>query len=233
MNINEINKIVIGLFFIYVVLFSSDIQLILNCGLQKIMKENMYFRHILIFISIYLFVFVLKWYNIDSIVVKDKFNNITEQKVQKEGTTVNKVIDSTSYLTDSLILTAIAYLVFIMSTKVDVSIFKYIVIIVFITILLQILSKAYNQKLHNIVMENNFIFSEEEKLIKLKTNRNNITYDKFIINLHNITYLLYVVSLVLIIFGAYKYYLKQRKSYNNKWSWNKFIFGTQKCKNVN
>ena len=35
MNIVEINKIVIGLFFIYIVLFSSDIQLILNCELQK------------------------------------------------------------------------------------------------------------------------------------------------------------------------------------------------------
>ena len=233
MNINEINKIVIGLFFIYVVLFSSDIQLILNCGLQKIMKENIYFRHILIFISIYLFVFILKWYNIDSIVVKDEFNNITEQKTQKENETINKVIDSTSYLTDSLILTAVAYLIFIISTKVDVSIFKYVVIIVFITILLQILSKAYNQKLHNIVMENNFIFSKEEELIMLKTNKNNISYDKFIINLHNLTYSLYIVLLVLIIFGAYKYYLKQRKSYKNKWSWNTFIFGKQECKNIN
>ena len=47
------------------------------------MKENIYFRHILIFISIYLFVFILKWYNIDVIVVKDEFNNI-EQEIQKE-----------------------------------------------------------------------------------------------------------------------------------------------------
>ena len=104
MNIDEINKIVIGLFFIYIVLFSSDIQLILNCGLQKMMKESIYFRHILIFISIYLFVFVLKWYNIDVIVVKDEFNNI-EQEIQKEENTVNKLINSTSYLTNSFILT--------------------------------------------------------------------------------------------------------------------------------
>lgn len=233
MKIGEINKIVIGLFFIYIVLFSSDIQLILNCGLQKMMKENIYFRHVLIFISIYLFVFVLKWYNIDVIVVKDEFNNIVEKKIQKDDSIMSKLIDSTSYLTDSLLLTLIAYVVFLVSTKVDASIFKYLVIIIFITILLQIISKAYNQKLHKIVMNNSFIFSKDEELIIVETNKNNVTYDKFIINLHNLTYLLYVISIALMIIGVYMYYIKQRKNFGNKWSWNKFIFGIQKCKNVN
>ena len=190
MNIEEINKIVIGLFFIYIVLLSSDIQLILNCGLQRMMKENMYFRHILIFISIYFFVFALKWYNIDVIVVKDEFNNIVEQKIQKDNSIINKFINNTSYLTDSLILTIIAYIVFLVSTKVDISIFKYLVIIIFITILLQIISKAYNQKLHNIVMNNSFISSKDEKLIIIESKENNVTYDKFIINLHNLTYII-------------------------------------------
>ena len=233
MNIEEINKIVIGLFFIYIVLFSSDIQLILNCGLQKMMKENVHFRHILIFISIYLFVFILKWYNIDVIVVKDEFNNTSEQKTQKDNNIMSKFIRNTSYLTDSLILTIFAYIVFLVSTKVDSSIFKYLVIIIFITILLQIISKAYNQKLHNIVMNNRFISSKDEKLIMLETNKNNITYDKLIINLHNLTCVLYIISIVLMIIGVYIYYVKQRKNFGNKWNWNKFIFGIQKCKNVN
>ena len=231
MNIDEINKIVIGLFFIYIVLFSSDIQLILNCGLQKMMKESIYFRHILIFISIYLFVFVLKWYNIDVIVVKDEFNNI-EQKIQKEENTVNKLINSTSYLTNSFILTIVAYVIFVFSTKVDASIFKYIIVIIFITILLQIVSKAYNKKLHDIVMSNKIILNKEEQDIKLKTEQLNVKYDQFIINLHNLTFVLYIISLILMIIGIYVYYTKQRKTYGNKWSWNKFIFGIQKCKNI-
>ena len=81
-------------------------------------------------------------------------------------------------------------------------------------------------------MDNSFIFSKEEELIILKANKNNITYDKFIINLHNLTYLLYIISLILIIIGVYKYYLKQMKNYNNNWNWKRFIFGIQKCKNV-
>ena len=146
---------------------------------------------------------------------------------------MSKFIRNTSYLTDSLILTIFAYIVFLVSTKVDSSIFKYLVIIIFITILLQIISKAYNQKLHNIVMNNRFISSKDEKLIMLETNKNNITYDKLIINLHNLTCVLYIISIVLMIIGVYIYYVKQRKNFGNKWNWNKFIFGIQKCKNVN
>lgn len=232
MNINEINKIIIGLFFVYIVLFSSDIQLILNCGLQKMMKQNIYFRHILIFVSIYLFVFILKWYNIDVIVVKDDFNNVIEQESLQEESTFKKIKRRTSYLTNSLMLTIISYIIFIFSTKVDASIFKYIVIIIFITIIIQIISKAYDKKFHDLVMDNKFILNKEKQDIKLKSKQLNIKYDNFIVNLHNLTYSLYIISIILMIIGFYIYYSKQRQAYGARWNWNKFIFGIQKCKNV-
>lgn len=36
----------------------------------------------------------------------------------------------------------------------------------------------------------------------------------------------------LLVIGTGKYYLKQRKDYGNKFSHKKFIFGTNKCKNI-
>lgn len=227
MNITEINKIVIGLFFIYIVLFSSDIQLILNCELQKLMKNNIYFRHILVFISIYLFVFILKWYNIDSIVVKDEFNDLNSDNI------IERLKKNTSYLINSLLLTVVAYIVFIISTKVEIRVFKFVIVMILITMFLQILSKAYDEELHNLIMNNPIIFPEDNKKIILLASQNNIRYDKFIIVLHNMTYLIYIISLLTMIYGVYKYYLKQKKSYGNNWKWSKFIFGIQKCKNVN
>ena len=137
MNIVEINKIVIGLFFIYIVLFSSDIQLILNCELQKMMKNNIYFRHILVFISIYLFVFVLRWYHIDAIVVKDEFSNI--QLNNRIEYVYSKLKNNSSYLLESLLLTVIAYLIFLLSTKVDISIFKYVIVSIIYNVITSII----------------------------------------------------------------------------------------------
>ena len=231
MNIVEINKIVIELFFIYIVLFSSDIQLILNCELQKMMKNNIYFRHILVFISIYLFVFVLRWYHIDAIVVKDEFSNI--QLNNRIEYVYSKLKNNSSYLLESLLLTVIAYLIFLLSTKVDISIFKYVIVIVLFTMLLQVLSKAYDENLHNLVMNNSLIFPHQKQEIINNAIQNNIKYDNFIVILHNITYVSYVLVLLLMFYGSYKYYLKQKKSYGNNWKWNKFIFGIEKCKNIN
>lgn len=250
MNIKNINKIAIGLFFIYIILFSGDIQLILNCGLQKMMKENIYFRHVLIFTSIYLFVFILKWYDLDVITVKEKFSNTEEGKIKeykiKDGlypeseekeinvkSLIKNIKNKTTYLVDSIFTTLLAYLIFLISTKVDVVVFKYVIFVLITVIFIQILSKAYNDNFHSLIMDYRFIFSKTNQQIYEISKEKNLKYDNFLILIHNISYILYLLIIILMAYGFYKYYKVQRKNYGNKWNWNKFIFGIQKCKSIN
>jgi len=252
MNIKNINKIAIGLFFIYILLFSGDIQLVLNCGLQKMMKENIYFRHVLIFASIYLFVFILKWYDLDVLNVKENFSNkkdkikgynLKEEKIESEleseekeikvKSVIKNIKNNTTYLVNSMFTTLISYLVFLISTKVDVSIFKYIIIILLTVIFIQILSKAYNEDFHLLIMDYKIIYSKTEQEIYDISKEKNFKYDKFLIMVHNISYILYSLIIILMVVGVIKYYKSQRKNYGKKWNWNKFIFGIQKCKSIN
>lgn len=252
MNIKNINKIAIGLFFIYILLFSSDIQLILNCGLQKMMKENIYFRHVLIFASIYLFVFILKWYDLDVITVKEKFSNLEEDKIKEDNikeyeikerleseekeikveSVIKKIKNKTTYLVNSIFTTLLAYLIFLISTKVDVVVFKYIILVLFTVIFIQVLSKAYNEDFHLLIMDYRIIFPKTDQQIYEISKEKNLKYDKFLIVIHNISYILYSLIILLMIIGVIKYYKSQRKTYGNKWNWNKFIFGIQKCKSI-
>lgn len=253
MNIKNINKIAIGLFFIYIILFSGDIQLILNCGLQKMMKENIYFRHVLIFASIYLFVFILKWYDLDVITVKEKFSNLEEDKIKEDNikeyeikerleseekeinvkSLIKNIKNKTTYLVNSIFTTLLAYLIFLISTKVDVVVFKYIILVLFTVIFIQVLSKAYNEDFHSLIMDYRFIFSKTDQQIYEISKEKNLKYDNFLILIHNISYILYLLIIILMAYGFYKYYKVQRKNYGNKWNWNKFIFGIQKCKSIN
>jgi len=236
MNIEYFNKIAIGLFFTYLVIFSGDIQLVLNCGVQKIMKENIYIRHILIFLSIYLFVFILKWYNLDVITVKDNFSNdLIEEESNKVNTNkfIKNIKNNTKYLMDSVITTVVAYLIFVISTKVEINVFINILIILLLVISIQVISKAYDEKLHSIIMNYNLIDSDAQKEIKKKCEEKNIKYDKNLILIHNISYILYLLIIILMVYGFYKYYKIQKNTYGKKWNWNKFIFGIQKCKSIN
>ena len=236
MNIEYFNKIAIGLFFTYLVIFSGDIQLILNCGVQKMMKENIFVRHILIFLSIYLFVFILKWYNLDVINVKDNFsNNLIEEEADEVNNNkfIKNIKNKTKYLIDSVITTVIAYIIFIISTKIEINVFIIILIILLVVITIQIISKAYDEKLHMYIMKYNFIDSNTIKEIKKISKEKNIKYENNIILIHNIAYILYLLILILMVYGFYKYYKIQKNTYGKKWNWTKFIFGIQKCKSIN
>ena len=59
---------------------------LLNCRLQKEMDSMIYFRHFLIFLSIYIFTFVLNWYTFDSL----QINHIGESNEEKLSKYVTK-----------------------------------------------------------------------------------------------------------------------------------------------
>jgi len=54
--------IIVSIFFLYLLLFSQNIFYVLNCNVQRFLLQNIYFRQVMIFFTIYFFTFVLDWY---------------------------------------------------------------------------------------------------------------------------------------------------------------------------
>ena len=65
-----LNNSLLAIFFLYFILLSGYCRELLNCGLQRYMDNHIIFRHVLIFLSIFVFTFVLDWYTLDSINIK-------------------------------------------------------------------------------------------------------------------------------------------------------------------
>ena len=62
MDLDIATKSILGIFFLYLVMFGSYINVLLNCGLQRLLINNIYLRHIIVYFSIFIFTFVLNWY---------------------------------------------------------------------------------------------------------------------------------------------------------------------------
>ena len=105
-----IGNIVLPVFFLYVVLVSGYCSSLLNCGLQRFMRDSVYFKHFLIFLSIYIFTFILNWYTFDSLAISQQEDFMSEEEqiennfdlYQKEFTIFQK--DGISFETKKLIL---------------------------------------------------------------------------------------------------------------------------------
>lgn len=86
-----IGNIVLPIFFLYFVLISGYCSSLLNCGLQRFMKNSIYFKHFLILLSIYIFTFILNWYTFDSLQIeqqenfKNKINKFNKDSLIKLG----------------------------------------------------------------------------------------------------------------------------------------------------
>ena len=53
------NQVALALFFIYFVLMSGECSELMNCSLQRYISKNLRLKHIMVFLSIYIFTFVL------------------------------------------------------------------------------------------------------------------------------------------------------------------------------
>ena len=51
---------------------SDKLSGVINCSLRSF-KDNILVRHIMILFSIYLFTFIMKWYNVDKIRIIETF----------------------------------------------------------------------------------------------------------------------------------------------------------------
>tara|TARA_B100000686_G_C16778818_1_gene970373 strand:- start:340 stop:1005 length:666 start_codon:yes stop_codon:yes gene_type:complete len=220
-----ITATILPIFFLYFVLVSGYCAEILNCGLQRYMDRNIMFRHILIFFSIYIFTFVLNWYTFSSLQIQSLSTkeDKKEEEVKKDFITEKMNLHNLAkWFGYSLFI----YLIFLISTKSEL---KYIFILfgyIVFGLIAQILIKSFSTDQYH-SFNNELFITEKEYNSKNKD---------IIILLHNVTSGGFIFTIIALLYGSYKYYLRQYKDHKKKWSWIKFIFGAsdkgKECKNL-
>lgn len=235
MDIIIANKAILALFFLYLVMFGSILISLLNCELQRFILHNNIIKHIIIFLSIFIFTFILDWYSPSSLVLsnkeKNEINEINKINEKYENKSKNKQYN---YIIESIKYTFLIYILFILSSKQE-KIFMYIfIILLFIIIILYIiyLINIHYYKINQDDLKTFFIHkSNFTKILNSKYNLNPYLIHKLFI-IHNILSILYIVLLISLLVGFYFYALKQQKEKKNNFNWIIFIFGITKCRNV-
>ena len=216
------NHSLLGVFFLYLVILSGEGSgKLLNCSVQKLVDNNIYIQHCLLFVSIFLFTFILNWYTPSSLVLSNTDNNIVNKPK-------DLISEKYTYLINSFKNSFIIYLLFLLSTKLSSLsqvIFFVLLLLLFVVFLfykIELEDKSLNE-----ASVNNFFISKEYL--------NQITSGKDITQLyllHNGLSIGYVTMGINFIYGIFKYYKKQRKDHDKDWSFLKFVFGVDKCNNM-
>lgn len=225
MNLETVNKSILGLFFLYLVMVSGNIHSLLNCGLQKLLQENTLLLHLIVFISIYIFTFILNWYTPSSLILKENFKNNDSKNNQKF-----------KYIINSFYNSFIIYLIFLLSTKQE-HIYMYfslimLIIIIGIFIIYKIEYDILNLNSNDL---KNIFFLTQDKLKEILQKKDQKFNDSTIQNfvyIYNALICLYHLLILNILIGVYVYYKRQSTYYAKNWSWFKFIFGSSKCDHV-
>ena len=134
MNFN-INQLGLGIFFLYFVLISGSCSKIMSCSLQRFIESSVIFKHIIIFLSIFIFTFLLNWYTIDSLVVSEGMENKND--------------NSFKYLNDSLLYSIFIYVIFVISTKTEALYLSIFLILCIVLVFSKVYLKAKNSNIDN------------------------------------------------------------------------------------
>ncbi len=223
--INFLNTISLGLFFLYFVLISGSCGEILNCGLQRFIQNTIWFKHVMILLSIYIFTFILNWYTIDSIVVENYDNKVNKEEDENEEENKTGVNPRLRYLYESFLYSILIYIIFVISTKTEgkyLAIFLLLsVLLVIIQIILKALYGSYTElNLTNLFKSVNDIKNQDINMEK---------FDDNLILILKFLPFIYLITFMVLITGLGKYYTRQRKDHTKNWDMIKFIFGNNKC----
>lgn len=238
MKVDVINKFMLSLFFIYLLLISSNINSLLNCSTQRFLKENVLVKHFILFISVFILTFILNWYTPESIVVKKEEDDEIEGFKGLEGFKGFKFsFEKYEYLIKSFFYSIIIYIGFLATSKMDpfwFSIFGFFLVFAFIIFLLY---KVNLSEFDIDELKPEGIFMYESTLVKnLEGTTKSIEEKKKemsnVIILYNLLVISYLIMPLLMIGGVYKYYLKQKKDKKIQFTIYKFFIGTNKCNNI-
>jgi hypothetical protein len=236
MDIIIANKAILALFFLYLVMFGSILISLLNCELQRFILHNNIIKHVIIFLSIFIFTFILDWYSPSSLVLSNKqveeINKVNKINETYENKNKNKQYN---YIIESIKYTVLIYVLFILSSKQE-KIFMYLFIILLFIIIILYIIYLINIDYYKINQNDlKTFFIRKNKFNKIlssnKYNLNQHLIDKLFI-IHNTLSILYIILLICLLIGFYFYALKQQKEKKNKFNWMTFIFGITKCRHV-
>ena len=221
MDIETNSKCIVGIFFLYLVMFGSGITSLLNCNLQKFMYSNVYFKHVIVFFSILMFTFILNWYTPSSLVLIESFDEKEYQNRYK-------------YVLNSFYYSLLIYGIFLLSTKQTPFFMGLFLFFIFAIIVLFIFYKIELTSLNITDYVNKNIINVEDVQRWFKNNNNNndnVPNDFFnnTVLFHNTLFIMFVIVLLNLLLGTYFYYKKQVIDHKRNWSWVSFIFGTNNC----
>ena len=186
---------ILSIFFLYLLMFSGGISSILPCRVQHFILNNLVFKHIIIFSTIFFFTYVLDWYTPKTVL---KYNYFEEEK------------NIWTFYKESIII----YFIFLISSCLNTKYLMISFLIMFIFINISIYRnykyKNDNNKLSSILQysNNENIFIELKNKFNLKKIKNNFTilnkkYNKKYNNLYllllieNILKIIYVFVLII------------------------------------
>ena len=223
-KIFNITNLSLSIFFVYFAMnYGNSSQFLLNCGLQKYVNNTIWVRHVMIFTAFYLFSYILGWYSYDSLLGSSSKSNNSNNDNNKNKLNSDNFFKYFYY-------TLILYVIFLLSTKNSGLYLTIFLIGLVIIVIGNIYNKSKNLDISNEIYK--LYFVNNEKRQELKEKYNDVDNLDSIITIHNILSGISIFLIITLIFGAYKYYLKQSKDHSKNWSWLKFIFGTYKCSNI-
>lgn len=221
MNVETLNQFMLSLFFIYLLLISTNINMLLNCSIQRFLQKNIYVKHFILFVSIYLLTFILNWYTPESIVVN------------KEGFDFSKY----TYLVQSLIYSFIIYITFVMTSKMDAFSFVVFICLLIFAFSIYLLYKVNLSELGlEKVIPSEFILTHKSIIDNIKETNESIEVNqggiRNIVILYNILSLTYSSLPFVIVYGVYNYWKKQKRDHFKNFDIITFFVGVEKCKKI-
>ena len=209
-----INEILIALFLIYLYFTSFNLTSLMSCSLQKIIQNSLLVKHSILFLSIYFFTFIYQIYSIKGL----------------KQTRVNEDIFSLR----NLFYTTIIYTLFIISSKNNPYTLGIALFLLAISFFLEVYSETYLEDIDPIkesIQKYYFNYQNRDEIKSLfpKLDQNKIDRQLLIYDITNILYLLIIFILTI---GFIIYLQKQYKEHDRHWDLIKFIFGTNKCKDI-
>ena len=214
-----LSNIVLPIFFLYFVLISAYCSSLLNCGLQRYMKNSIYFKHILIFLSIYIFTFILGWYKFESLVIGIKEDFAIKENEKTKNDFNNKPLQK---LGTWLLYTIAIYIIFLISTKSEVIYILIFFVFTIISIIVQIILKSITSKEYSEVNNKFFISKKDYKGDN----------DKLVIALHNVISVGFIIVLALLLIGFVQYFNRQSADHAHHRDTRLFIFRTSTCRDI-
>lgn len=199
---------------------SSYCSELMSCDLQKYIRQNNWVKHTMIFLSIYIFTFILDWYSLEQLVV-EKYKDIKQTFKNKT------IIDN--YLFQSLIYTLIIYVIFLLSTKNEgIYLFTFIIGVLLLTFAI-IITKSLNAKIFTVMINKGYFITPETKSNLISKYPDDVEDINKIAKITNIILGLFLILLIILIIGTYKYYLRQYSDHRKNWSWITFWVGNHIC----